>query len=229
MNGTPLSRRTFFASRSPESGADPSPEPAESTKPLVLRQKMLGPSADAARRNRDGVTISFSKRGSRSSDHLVLSVLRLVRLIGSEKIWERERRWLLGCNHSRPIYLPNLWRGLVLAEANRELVVDEFAATASEDRRAAGKTCARLLACAGTEPFDAVALRKHRGEHCSATRTGGIGELQGGADFSDAGCNERGSLRGIHRNRPSWEFGLFHGRQTLLHAKRAGALVCRVR
>jgi hypothetical protein len=75
---------------------------------------MLGPSADAARRNRDGVTISFSERGSRSSDHLLLSVLRLVRLIGSEKIWERGRRWLLGCNHSRPIYLPNLWRGLVL-------------------------------------------------------------------------------------------------------------------
>ena len=31
------------------------------------------------------------------------------------------------------------------------------------------------------------------------THASGIGEQQGGADFSDAGCTERGSVRGIYR------------------------------
>jgi hypothetical protein len=92
------------------------------------------------------------------------------------------------------------------AEANRGLVVDEFAATAGEDRRAAGKTCQLLLAAAGRERFEAAALRKHRAQDGGATRTMGIGQQQGGADFGDAGCNESSSIRGIPRQ--SWDFGV---------------------
>src|ERR1035437_7162923 len=44
-----------------------------------------------------------------------------------------------------------------VAQANRELVADELAAKASEDRRAAGETCPLLLAVAGGElPDEAV-------------------------------------------------------------------------
>src|ERR1019366_7964183 len=41
-----------------------------------------------------------------------------------------------------------------VAQANRELVVDESAATAGEDGRTAGKTCPLLLATVGGEPSD---------------------------------------------------------------------------
>src|ERR1019366_8565270 len=45
------------------------------------------------------------------------------------------------------------------AEADRELVVDELAATVGEDRRQADQACAVLLAAAGGEPSEAAPVR----------------------------------------------------------------------
>lgn len=61
-----------------------------------------------------------------------------------------------------------------VAQANRELVADELAATTGEDRRAAGKTCALLLATAGGRTSDAAAVRGDAGSDCSAPGTDGI-------------------------------------------------------
>jgi len=59
-----------------------------------------------------------------------------------------------------------------VAQANRELVADEFAATAGEDERTASKTCALLLARAGRRASDSAAVR---GYDRAATDTDGIG------------------------------------------------------
>jgi hypothetical protein len=61
-----------------------------------------------------------------------------------------------------------------VAEANREVVADESAATAGEDRRTAGQTCALLLATAGGRTSDAAAVRGDAGPDCAATATDGI-------------------------------------------------------
>ena len=63
------------------------------------------------------------------------------------------------------------------AEENRELVADELAATAGEDRRTAGETCPLLLAAAGGRPSDAAAVRGDAGPDRAATDTDGIGEM----------------------------------------------------
>ena len=47
------------------------------------------------------------------------------------------------------------------AEGNRNVVVDQLAATVGEDRRAAGKEYPLLLAIAGGEPSHAALVRKH--------------------------------------------------------------------
>ena len=62
-----------------------------------------------------------------------------------------------------------------VAQANRELVADEFAAAAGEDRRTAGETCSLLLAAAGGETSDAAAVRGDAGTDRAATDTDGIG------------------------------------------------------
>jgi hypothetical protein len=58
--------------------------------------------------------------------------------------------------------LGNLWRGVPsgpgAAEADRELVVDELAATAGQDRRQAGQARPVLLADAGREPSHTAAV-----------------------------------------------------------------------
>ena len=64
-----------------------------------------------------------------------------------------------------------------VAQANRELVPDKFAATAGEDRRKAGKTCPLLLALAGGGASDAAAVRGDAGPDRAATDTDGIGGL----------------------------------------------------
>ena len=46
-----------------------------------------------------------------------------------------------------------------LAQANRELVADEPAATVGEDRRTAGETCTLLLAAVGGGPSGPAAIR----------------------------------------------------------------------
>ena len=62
-----------------------------------------------------------------------------------------------------------------VAQANRELVADQLATTAGEDRRTAGETCALLLATAGGRTSDAAAIRGDAGSDRSTTDTDGIG------------------------------------------------------
>jgi len=56
--------------------------------------------------------------------------------------------------------------------ANRELVADQLAAAASEDRRTAGQTCALLLAIAGGRTPDARAVRSDAGSDRAAAASG---------------------------------------------------------
>ena len=59
------------------------------------------------------------------------------------------------------------------APTNRELVADEFAATAGEDRRAAGETCALLLAFPGGRTSAPAAVRSDaRGDRTAAHADG---------------------------------------------------------
>ena len=51
------------------------------------------------------------------------------------------------------------------AEANRNVVINQFAAAAGEDGRAAGKACPLLLAIVGGKPSDATPVRKHAAAH----------------------------------------------------------------
>src|ERR1019366_5081055 len=61
-----------------------------------------------------------------------------------------------------------------VAQANRELVVDESAAAAGEDRWTAGETRPLLLAAVGREPSDEAAVRGDAGPDRAATDTDGI-------------------------------------------------------
>jgi len=61
------------------------------------------------------------------------------------------------------------------AEGNRNVVINQFAAAAGENRRAAGKACPLLLAIAGREPSHAALVRKHAaadGGFAAASRVG---------------------------------------------------------
>jgi hypothetical protein len=60
------------------------------------------------------------------------------------------------------------------APTNRALVVDESAATAGEDRRTAGETCALLLATAGGRASEPATVRDDAGSDRSAPGTNGI-------------------------------------------------------
>ncbi len=73
------------------------------------------------------------------------------------------------------------------AEAEQQLVADELAAAAGEDRRAADQTRSQLLAALGGESSDTAAVWSHGGpDHC-ATLASRLGEPQTGADFGDEG------------------------------------------
>ena len=61
-----------------------------------------------------------------------------------------------------------------VAEANRELVADESAATAGQDRRTASETRALLLVAAGGRTSDAAAVRGDAGPARAAADTRGI-------------------------------------------------------
>lgn len=61
-----------------------------------------------------------------------------------------------------------------VTQANRELVADQLAAAAGEDRWTAGQTCALLLATAGGRTSDAAAVRGDAGPDRAATATDGI-------------------------------------------------------
>ena len=60
------------------------------------------------------------------------------------------------------------------AERDSELVSDKFAATAGEDRRAAGQTCALLLATLGGRTSEPAAVRGDAGSDHAAAGTDGI-------------------------------------------------------
>src|ERR1039458_4727364 len=55
-----------------------------------------------------------------------------------------------------------------VGQANRELVADQFTATAGEDGWTAGEACTLLLATVGGEPSDAAALWEHGETDCGA-------------------------------------------------------------
>jgi len=82
-----------------------------------------------------------------------------------------------------------------VAQANRELVADELAATAGEDRRTAGKTCALLLATLGGRTSDAAAVRGDAGPDRATAGTDGIDRLmvvRSAAKFVYSGVEQRG-------------------------------------
>ena|SRR5208283_2504903 len=75
------------------------------------------------------------------------------------------------------------------AEGNRNVVINQFAAAAGENRRPAGKACAVLLAIAGGEPSHAALVREHAaadGGFAAASRVG-----------TAARRNQSGRRRGI--------------------------------
>jgi hypothetical protein len=63
-----------------------------------------------------------------------------------------------------------------VAEANRELVGDELAATTGEDGRTAGETCSLLLAPAGGEPSDEAAVWEYGAADCGAAGGKRVGD-----------------------------------------------------
>ena len=63
----------------------------------------------------------------------------------------------------------------------RELVVDESAATAGDDRRTAGETCPLLLALAGGEPSDETVVWQYAQAAPRAAASGGIAGAAGHA------------------------------------------------
>jgi hypothetical protein len=67
------------------------------------------------------------------------------RLIGSEKIWESGAARAAGAEPAG-LQSGKSVAATGAAPTNREVLADEFAATAGEDRRTAGKTCTLLLA-----------------------------------------------------------------------------------
>jgi len=66
-----------------------------------------------------------------------------------------------------------------VAQANRELVAHEFAATAGEDGRKAGETCPLLLAAVGGEPPDETGVWQYAQAARRAAASGGIAETAG--------------------------------------------------
>src|ERR1035441_8850259 len=61
-----------------------------------------------------------------------------------------------------------------VAQADRELVADEFAATAGEDGRTACETCPLLLAAIGGEPSDETVVWQYAQADRRAVASGGI-------------------------------------------------------
>src|ERR1019366_657105 len=66
-----------------------------------------------------------------------------------------------------------------VAQANRELVVDEFAATAGEDGRPAGETCPLLLVAVGGEPSDKTVVWQYAPADRRVVASGGVAEAEG--------------------------------------------------
>jgi hypothetical protein len=87
------------------------------------------------------------------------------------------------------------------AEEDRELVADEFAATAGENGRAIGEACPVLLADAGGEPSDEAAVWRHG---AAARCAGGTGWVElGGAQIKILGKKGGGTGRGLFASSPT--------------------------
>ena len=71
--------------------------------------------------------------------------------------------------------------------ANRELVADESAAAAGEDRRTAGQTCALLLAIVGGRTSDEAAVWEYGAADRGAVASGGIAEAVAGKSIQSRG------------------------------------------
>ncbi len=71
------------------------------------------------------------------------------------------------------------------AGTGRQLVAEQPAAAAYENRRAVDKARPLLLAAAGGESSDAAAVWSHGAHDCHAAGAGGIGGREIGADFGD--------------------------------------------
>ena len=66
-----------------------------------------------------------------------------------------------------------------VTQANRELVVDQFAAAAGENGRTAGETCPLLLAVVGGEPSDETVVWQYAPADRRAVASGGIARAVG--------------------------------------------------
>src|ERR1017187_6745848 len=87
------------------------------------------------------------------------------------------------------------------AEEDRELVADEFAATAGENGRAIGEACPVLLADAGGEPSDEAAVWRHG---AAARCAGGTGWVElGGAQIKILGKKGGGTGRCLFASSPT--------------------------
>jgi len=80
------------------------------------------------------------------------------------------------------------------APKDRQLVLDQFTAAASEDGRTVGEARSRLLAVASREPSDAAVVWEHGAAICGAAAASGvkIGVLAGGR-LEEGGGTCRGS------------------------------------
>ena len=91
-------------------------------------------------------------------------------------------------------------------EKHINAVVDQLAAAAREDGRAAGKVCPLPLAVVGREPSDAAPVRKHAAAYsgfAAASREGAAARRnQPGRRRGDEGEVSEKSLRYRHPNRP---------------------------
>jgi len=81
-----------------------------------------------------------------------------------------------------------------VAEEDRPLVADQFAA-------AAGETCTVLLAAAGGESPHTAAVWSHAVQDRGPILSDGVGEPPTGSDLRDGRCRGRKNVGGIGRKR----------------------------
>jgi hypothetical protein len=120
------------------------------------------------------------------------AVVRFYNKRGTAEQWIKEGKQAvkmtrLSCHHFRSNEV-RLWLSVLAynpgepvaaagaAEENRELVADELAAAAGENRRSIGQARTVLLVAPGREPSDAAAVWGHAAKDCGASITSRIGE-----------------------------------------------------
>ena len=120
---------------------------------------------------------------------------------------------------ARPAVMVRCLCGLTF-HARRELVANESAATAGEDRRATGEACAVLLAATRRETSEPAAIRSHAGPNRAATATVGIVSCWPGQPRGI--CLQRvGVRKGVAR--VSWNPGQFRAVLVLIETVGGGS------